>query len=60
MTTAGTFPIELADIKRHPVIVVKEAPAVTIPDGTNGRIRNRIISVNTCMGELFFMVLIIE
>lgn len=57
MATAGTFPIELADIKRHPVMVVKEAPAVTIPDGISGRIRDRIISMNTCMGELFFTLL---
>lgn len=55
--TAGTLPIELAIIKLAPLIVVKEAPAVTKPDGTNGRIRNKIISINTFSGELFFKAL---
>lgn len=39
---------------------VKDAPALTNPDGTNGRIRNKIINVNTYMGELLFIALKIE
>jgi len=58
--TAGILPIELAIIKRPPLMEVKEAPAVTIPDGTKGIILNRIISINTCIGELFLIFIKIE
>lgn len=54
---AGILPIELAIIKRTPLIVVKDAPPVTRPEGTNGRILNRIININTFVGELFFIAL---
>ncbi len=58
--TAGILPIELAIIKRPPLMEVKVAPAVTIPDGTKGIILSKIISANTWMGELFLIFIKIE
>lgn len=58
--TAGILPIELATINRHALIEVNEAPAVTKPEGTNGKIRNKIIRINVYKGELFWIALKIE
>ena len=49
--TAGIFPIVLAAINKGPEIGVKEAPAVTNPDGTKGIRRSKMTVQKTWLGE---------
>lgn len=51
--TAGILPIVLATMNKGPEIGVKEAPAVTNPDGTKGIRRSKMIVQNTWLVEDF-------
>lgn len=50
MATAGSFPIELAQKNASAEMRVKAAPAVTAPDGTNGKMRSDNTAHHTLAG----------